>query len=134
MSKHRRTVEQMTKHFCTITHGGKIISYGWNKPDLFKFQGLHYMRHAECDAILNLPRKYLRGKSKRLKLKVYRIDLSESKPCSQCIAFLRAIGYGIGIDHIQYSSNGTFHRDRVATIHNDHISTYWRARSHHLTR
>lgn len=46
------------KHYCVITHGGKVISTGFNSDSDFKYNGKSYRCHAECVALRNLPSKY----------------------------------------------------------------------------
>jgi len=115
-------------HHCLITKGGKVISAGENKPELFTYNGHTFSRHAECDAILNIPNKSLLKmgrRGQRLDLIVIRAGYMESKPCEQCIRFLRM--FAIRFRTIRYSSNGCIHTEKLQTIENDHATVFWRS-------
>jgi len=128
-----KCIDKMVRHHCVIMRGGKILSYGHNKPSPFAWHGQCYMRHAECDAILNLPKKYLRshGKRYRLRIVVYRTDMGESKPCDQCIRFMHSVCQhsDCRFNTVIYSRDSQSHRERFHDLHNDHQSTYWKAAS-----
>lgn len=113
-------------HYCVIIKGGKVISTGFNKPTSFRHNGVHYMRHAECDAILNLPRKY-HLKGLKIDLNVIRYGLAESKPCCHCIQYMRSVN--VRIDNIYYSTGGNTSSVKLEAIENSHISSYWQAQN-----
>ncbi len=46
------------KHYAVVTHGGKVISTGFNEDNCFSHQGSDYRCHAECNALRRLPKKY----------------------------------------------------------------------------
>lgn len=128
-------IDKMVRHHCIIMRGGKVISTGHNKPIPFTWNGSQYMRHAECDAILGLPRKYLIKRTKRpisLTLYVYRTGKgTDSKPCEQCIRFMKLISQytNCEIKTIIYSTAQqiTVTKEHLNNMDNTHQTTYWKA-------
>ena len=109
-------------HYCVITYGGKVVSTGYNRPYEFRSNGKDYMRHAECDALLKLPKKY---RNKKLRLCVVRKDYKNSKPCKKCLEFLSEYN----IKNIYYSDEGCLWDEPSSTIENSHQSLYIRERT-----
>lgn len=109
-------------HYCVIRKGGKVLATGYNKPSSYRYKGVCYRRHAECDAILNLPKKYHRKGV--LNITVIRYGFAESKPCQQCLHFIKALG--IKIKNVCYSTEGVLITEKMAHIVNTHETTYWR--------
>ena len=102
-------------HYCIITHGGKIISSGYNRPFWVTYNHKEYMRHAECDALLKLPKKY---KNKKIRMYVIRKDYKNSKPCSNCLEFIS----DFRVKNIYYSDEGCLWDEPLSTITNEHVS------------
>ena len=104
-------------HYCIITHGGKIINSGYNRPLWFTFKGKEYRRHAECDALLKLPFKY---KTKKLRMYVIRNGYKNSKPCQHCLHFI--FNFKVKIKNIYYSDEGCLWDEPFLNIKTDHVS------------
>lgn len=102
-------------HYCIITHGGKIITTGYNRPYLVMFKGKEYMRHAECDALLKLPHKY---KNKKIRMYVIRKEYKNSKPCLNCLEFIS----DFNVKNIYYSDQGCLWDEPLSTISTKHVS------------
>ena len=103
------------QHYSVITHGGKVISCGFNRPYPFSYNGKDYMRHAECDALLKLPAKY---KTKKLRLYIIRNGYKNSKPCQKCLDFISSYN----VKHIYYSDQGCLWEETTETIFTSHVS------------
>lgn len=102
-------------HYCIITHGGKIIVTGYNKPVAFNYNGKNFRRHAECDALLKLPFKY---HTKKIRMYVIRKDYKNSKPCQHCLEFILKFR----VKNIYYSDAGCLWDETVSMMRNEHIS------------
>lgn len=111
------------KHNCTITHGGKVISNGSNKDTCFLVGSQSFRMHAECDAIRRLPHRY---RSRSIDITVSREDMGESKPCEQCIRYMKQLP--LKIRNITYSTReGVYKTEKLKDITNDHMTVYHRA-------
>jgi cytidine deaminase len=113
-------------HHCTIKCGGKVVATGTNRRGCIIYNGKVYGMHAEVVALLKLP---LDKRSKKLVLIVYREGLKLSKPCEDCLNFMRETGFNIKT--IQYSADGSFIKEQFADITNDHSTLYWRGLKAH---
>ena len=98
------------KHCAMCILGGKIKSIGFNYPDnkhIIKIKNNYikycYTRHAEINAIFNLPTN---TNYRRVKLIILRENMKMSKPCSLCHNVLNKLG----IHKIYYSENGKLKR------------------------
>lgn len=111
-----------SKHYCVIRYGGKIIATGYNQPGAFKYKGRHYMRHAECMALKNLPRKFC-IKGKTIDLLVIRHGLAESKPCQHCIDYMKR--HEANIRRVSYSTCGDIVTENLCQIKNNHLTVHW---------
>ena len=111
-----------SKHYAIIKHGGKIIATGYNQPGAFRFKGKNYMRHAECVAIKNLPRKFI-IKGTAVDMIVIRQGWAESKPCQHCIDYMRK--HGVNIRRVRYSSQGQLITESLNTMENSHLTVHW---------
>lgn len=119
-------VECKNVHYCSVKCGGKVVSTGTNKRGSVIYNGKVYGLHAEVVAILKLP-KDKRGK--KLALTVYREGLRQSKPCEDCLDFIRESGFNIKT--IQYSVDGRFIKEQFNEMTNDHATLYWRGLKAH---
>lgn len=108
-------------HYCMIMYGGKVITTGHNKNSGFTYNYNEYSCHAECVAIMSLPKKYWNGKAK-LDMIVIRHDLGNSKPCEQCIRFIKKVP--VNINKISYTITGGLVTEKVKDISSNHTSLY----------
>jgi tRNA(Arg) A34 adenosine deaminase TadA len=111
----RKIGSENHQHYCVITHGGKVITSGFNRPCWFTHNGKDYMRHAECDALLKLPTKY---RNKKIRLCVIRNGYKNSKPCQKCLEFISSFN----VKNIYYSDIGCLWDEPFSTIHSTHVS------------
>ena len=57
----KKVIDNMTiktKHYCVVTHGGKVIATGYNRDSGFTHEGDDYRCHAECEALRKVPKRY----------------------------------------------------------------------------
>ena len=110
-------------HVCIITHGGKVISRGYNRPCGFNHKGKNYRRHAECDALLKMSANY---RNKKIRIYVIRKDYKISKPCHHCLEFIS----NFKVKRIYYSEEGSLWYETAKTLKTDHVS--FKYTSHNL--
>ena len=102
-------------HVCIITHGGKVVSTGYNRPCGFNYKGKNYRRHAECDALLKMSNKY---RNKKIRIYVIRKDYKMSKPCQHCLDFISSFR----VKRIYYSDEGCLWYETEKNLTTNHVS------------
>lgn len=117
----------VARHICIITHGGKVIATGQSQDTMFCYKGVDYRLHAECEAIRRLPAKYWNSRLV-IDLVVIRNDMGESKPCEQCIQYMRSVP--LRIRNISYSTRNGYMTEKLSYISNDLVTLYFRSQAH----
>lgn len=128
--RHRiEKIVQREKHYCTIRRGGKVISTGNNKPWAFNFQGKSYRLHAECDALRNIPKKYIKTKKSVIfTLTVVKVKPGTSRPCNDCIEFMQKFCnfHDIKIKEVCYSEDNCIYSENISSMEKVYYSFYSR--------
>lgn len=112
----------LQRHACALIIGGKIMAMSKNKdgkPD----------NHSEMNVISTYLSKNKPGNLSKCTLVIIRInrqgDLCSSKPCANCIKYLKLYG----IKKIFYSSDEGFETTSFDKIENTHMTLYFRRAS-----
>jgi|SRR3989344_5162148 len=125
LHKYAKTLKTTRKsqyhHGCVVSSKGRVMSIRTNEIGLLYDTTLGSYRclHAEYMALRYLVRM-IGYDIYRLKLdvSVIRSDLGNSKPCSQCLQYMRKFN----IRKVTYSMDHKFVTERFGNMYNDHLS------------
>lgn len=119
-------------NMCAILYNkSKIISIGCNKfighSNVLGKKIMLPSRHAEIDVIskfINSNTKYKRQKVNLLVLRLNTNGFGNSKPCANCIRFMKSAG--VLIKKVSYYENNRLITTSLNNLHNEHTSSGWK--------
>lgn len=125
-------------NMCAILYNkSKIISIGCNKfighSNILGKKMMLPSRHAEIDVIskfMNSRVKYRRQKVNLLVLRINKYGFGNSKPCANCIKFMKSIN--APIKKVSYYEDSKLITTTLNKLDNQHTSSGWKLYYDHL--
>lgn len=107
------------KHACVLVKGGKIIERSVNTISN------RFIGHAEQMVLYRYKKQYDLKKCMLVVIRVSKSQISDSKPCQNCLKLIQSCG----IKKVLYSTNNGYNVISCDMLTNDHLSCHYKSNS-----